>query len=365
MDTLFGEGPLKIVVFVVVLLGLLALAFWLVRRFGAGRLGSGAARGRQPRLAVIDQANVDGRRRLVLIRRDNIEHLLIIGGPSDVVVEQNIVRAATASREGTAVRPPAADTLPRAVPLGEDSMWSPQPEPEEKAEATPRVEPPPLRAEPRPQRPPMASEEPMSWPGERPSEPQAPAAPPQAPPPPATLPFARERKPRGADPLADLAEELSRVPAVSESAEQRRMPRLQPATPSPEPAPKSPADQNLSEMAQRLEAALRRPAKGDDTRTAAGAPKSEPASEPSTAAPPSRSDAMLRRPFKGDDLRAPLSPPKPATEPAAPAADEASADSATGARGRGGGDKGAGGKSFYDSLEEEMASLLNRPSSKP
>jgi hypothetical protein len=52
-------------------------------------------------------------------------------------------------------------------------------------------------------------------------------------------------------------------------------------------------------------------------------------------------------------------------EPTTPAADEASADSATGARGRGGDAKGAGGKSFYDSLEEEMASLLNRPSSKP
>jgi flagellar protein FliO/FliZ len=366
MDTLFGEGPLKIVLFVVVVLGLLALAFWLVRRFGGGRLGSGAARGRQPRLAVIDQANVDGRRRLVLIRRDNIEHLLIIGGPSDVVVEQNIVRAATAAREGVAVRPPAADTLPRAVPLGEESVWPPQPEPGQKAEATPRVEPPPLRAEPR--RPPMASEEPMSWPGDESSEPQAPAAPPQAAPlpaaPPPALPFARERKPRGADPLADLAEELSRVPAASESAEQRRMPRLQPAPP-PEPAPKSPADQNLSEMAQRLEAALRRPAKGDDARTAAGAPKSEPASEPLTAAPSSRSDAMLRRPFKGDDLRAPLSPPKPVTEPTTPAADEASADSATGGRGRGSDAKGAGGKSFYDSLEEEMASLLNRPSSKP
>jgi len=165
MDTLFGEGPLKILVFVIVVLGLLALVFWLMRRFGGGRLGSGAARGRQPRLAVIDQANVDGRRRLVLIRRDNIEHLLIIGGPSDVVVEQNIVRAATAPREGAAVRPPAADTLPRAVPLGEDSMWPPEPEPAQKAEATPRVEPP-LRAEPRPQRPPMASEEPMLWPGE-------------------------------------------------------------------------------------------------------------------------------------------------------------------------------------------------------
>ena len=108
LDTLFGEGQsgLKILFFVIVVLVLLALAFWLLRRFGAGRLGGGAARGRQPRLAVIDQATVDGRRRLVLIRRDNVEHLLIIGGPTDVVVEQNIVRAAAALREAAPARPP-------------------------------------------------------------------------------------------------------------------------------------------------------------------------------------------------------------------------------------------------------------------
>ena len=125
MDSLFGEGQvgLKVVLFVIVVLGLLALAFWLLRRFGGGRLGGGAARGRQPRLAVIDQASVDGRRRLVLIRRDNVEHLLIIGGPSDVVVEQNILRAATAPREKGPARPPA---MPR---VGEDSMWPLQPEP--------------------------------------------------------------------------------------------------------------------------------------------------------------------------------------------------------------------------------------------
>jgi hypothetical protein len=45
---------------------------------------------------VIDSAAVDGRRRLVLIRRDNIEHLLMIGGQTDVVIEPNIVRAAEA-----------------------------------------------------------------------------------------------------------------------------------------------------------------------------------------------------------------------------------------------------------------------------
>src|SRR5262249_42261707 len=125
MDTVFSEGQsgLKVVLFVIVLLGLLALAFWLLRRFGAGRLVSGATRGRQPRLAVIAQATVDSRRGLVLIRRDNVEHLLIIGGPSDVVVEQNIARAAPAQRETGRARPPA---MPRA-PVGEDSMWPLQP----------------------------------------------------------------------------------------------------------------------------------------------------------------------------------------------------------------------------------------------
>jgi flagellar protein FliO/FliZ len=79
MDTLFGEGQsgLTVVLFVIVVLGLLALAFWLLRQFGSGRV-SATTRGRQPRLAVIDQATVDSRRRLVLIRRDNVEHLLII-----------------------------------------------------------------------------------------------------------------------------------------------------------------------------------------------------------------------------------------------------------------------------------------------
>src|SRR5262245_57977831 len=82
-NLLEGPGALTTVIAVVVVLILLALAFWLVRRFGGGRLGGGTTRGRQPRLAVIDQATVDGRRRLVLIRRDNVEHLLIIGGPTD------------------------------------------------------------------------------------------------------------------------------------------------------------------------------------------------------------------------------------------------------------------------------------------
>src|ERR1700751_3535122 len=77
----------------VAVLALIGVVLWLVRRFAGSRLGASTQRGRMPRLAVIDAAAVDGRRRLVLVRRDNVEHLLMIGGPSDIVVEQNIVRA--------------------------------------------------------------------------------------------------------------------------------------------------------------------------------------------------------------------------------------------------------------------------------
>src|SRR5262249_60676117 len=110
LDTVFGEGQtgLKVFLFVIVVLALLALAFWLVRRFAGGRLGGGAARGRQPRLALIDQATVDGRRRLVLIPRDNVEHLLIIGGPTRVGGGPNTPRAPAAGRGGGAPPPPPA-----------------------------------------------------------------------------------------------------------------------------------------------------------------------------------------------------------------------------------------------------------------
>src|SRR3954463_13528948 len=111
-EALFGtEMPLALRFFIafVIVLALIGAAAYLVRRFGATALNAAvAARGRQPRLAVIDAATIDGRRRLVLIRRDNVEHLVMIGGPTDVVIEANIVRAAAPGREATPARAPAA-----------------------------------------------------------------------------------------------------------------------------------------------------------------------------------------------------------------------------------------------------------------
>jgi flagellar protein FliO/FliZ len=389
----------KALLVLAVVIGLIVVVFWLVRRFGGDRLGSGATRGRQPRLAVIDAAMVDGRRRLVLIRRDNVEHLLIIGGPTDVVVEQNIVRAAGAPREMAPARPPAApDALPRAVPLGEGTMWPLQPEPAPRPEsavrldAPPRLEPAPRaeprgeplpriepvsRAEPMPRAEPAARHEPTSRPEAAP-RPQRPPPTPMVEEPvqwsaePEPQPPARERRPRPVDPLAGLAEELARAPMPIEPAnigerqtearqveqrqvEQRqplrRQPRPQavpPAAPAPPAAPPAPAadaqfnssaDQNLAEMAQRLEAALRRPVKTDDGRAAAqAAPRAapEPAPTETEEDPPAPARAAandMPRVVRAGPARADAKPATP--------------------------------KSLYDSLEQEMASLLGRPNTKP
>jgi flagellar biogenesis protein FliO len=242
MNSLFGaELPTAVnfVIAFVVVLVLIGAATWLVRRLGVTQLDA-AARGRQPRLAVIDSAAVDGRRKLVIVRRDNVEHLLMIGGPTDVVVETNIVRAA-AAREALGARNGGAETVPRAMPLPEPTPWPLQPESAPAAAHALRID----------RGPRVVADEPSSW--DAPAEAAAMQAPPV-------------RAVRHNDTLAGLAAELSR-PAPEAAAAARAGPAepAQAAAPPTVPAAASPlhaasaADQSLAEMAQRLEAALRRP----------------------------------------------------------------------------------------------------------
>ena len=231
MNGLFGlELPTSVnfVIAFVVVLALIGAATWLVRRFGAPRLDAGA-RNRQPRLAVLDSAAIDGRRKLVIIRRDNVEHLLMIGGPSDVVVETNIVRAAAAvARETPAVRANGGEPLPRAMPLPDTTQWPLQPEPV--VPAAPQWNAPPEQPAPAPA---PAVRAPREAPVVMPA-----AEPPQAAP--AALPV------RPVQPAA------VRAPAPSPS------PRVAPVV-QIDPQVAAANDQNLANMAHQLEAALRRP----------------------------------------------------------------------------------------------------------
>lgn len=52
---------------------------------------------RGQRLGISEYHELDKLRRLVLIRRDNVEHLIMIGGPQDLVVESGITTSAMAA----------------------------------------------------------------------------------------------------------------------------------------------------------------------------------------------------------------------------------------------------------------------------
>jgi hypothetical protein len=331
----------------IAVLALIGVAAWVVRRYANNRLGANTQRGRMPRLAVIDAAAVDGRRRLVLVRRDNVEHLLMIGGPSDIVVEPNIVRAMP-NRDQMAPRPAVGEQPPRIAPLP-DTAWNDEaarsdarsadsfdhhPEPQ-------MPEPPPRPARPsfadeirRPAPPPMPMPERRSDPltgfapesisgRPEPAPPRLPRNEPLMPRPQRELPKAPPV--REAPPIRDVlpgreSSPAREAPPIREALPGRDTPPVRetparaperaaappPPPPPPAPAPSS-ADQNLAEMAQRLEAALRRPAE----------PVAPPVAPETPPARTSRSE-----------------PPAPTPAPQ---------------------------KSGFENIEDEMASLLGRP----
>ena len=302
----------------VAVLALIGLAAWLVRRFAGNRLGANTNRGRMPRLAVIDAAAVDGRRRLVLVRRDNIEHLLMIGGPTDIVVESNIVRAMP-GRDQMPQRPAGAEPPPRIAPLP-DTGWSDGngARSDLRSDAFDHAEPQMPEPPPRPVRPSFVDEvrRPAPAMSERRSDPLSGFTPePLGSPLGSPLGGRPEPRPelRG-EPMPSRVTSRNE-PAMPRPARPSEAPKVPPVraperatTPPPMPAP-STADQNLAEMAQRLEAALRRPA-GD------------------TVAPPVAPEPPPGRPARSEQSMAP-----PVAAP----------------------------KSGFENLEDEMASLLGRP----
>lgn len=70
-------------------LGLVLLAAWAMRRFGLAGIAQPKA-GTARRLSVVEARTLDARRQLVLVRRDNVEHLLVLSPAGETVVEAGI-----------------------------------------------------------------------------------------------------------------------------------------------------------------------------------------------------------------------------------------------------------------------------------
>jgi flagellar protein FliO/FliZ len=393
MSGSFGSFVPMLVGALVVVLIAAGGAIFLVRRFGAGGGREGMARGRPSRLAMVDSTPIIDGRKLVIVRRDNVEHLLLIGGATDVLVEGNIARASAHAGApllgdvpagAAAPEPPARVAAPEPVtrtpephslPLAEGAKWPLAPEPVQRSKRPsedgarwplqPHSEPAAHSAEPRATEPapsPLRSAEPAP-PPMRAVEPEPAAA--KQPAPVADDAKAKEDVAAPTDHFAELAAALQR-PTGSES---------KPPSPMRPSAPVgSAADSNLTDMAHRLEAALRRPLSAAGT---TAPPRLEPRRPPpsfaATPSPPRTSPTVdLPRmpprltpeprqasepapggePHVTPDLRIAPEPrltpePRLAAEPR-PASEPKPEGSPT--------DTPA-----FESLEREMASLLGRP----
>jgi hypothetical protein len=119
---MFGLDPVRvalIVVGAVVVIGAIVVALRIV----AARQSRGPSRPKAQfpgssggRIAVLESRNVDASRQLVLVRCDDVEHLIVIGGPADLVVENDVKKVrpqAPAARPTHPLQPaPAAQQTP-------------------------------------------------------------------------------------------------------------------------------------------------------------------------------------------------------------------------------------------------------------
>ena len=120
-----------------IVLILILLLAWILKKVNT--LSSRVGReGADPRLSVREAIQVDHKRRLVLIRRDNVEHLVLIGGDNDLLVEHHIPPLAHAQQQpGPMMRPapvrpgPAEQTVAPGVvaPAGALPAMAAEPKP--------------------------------------------------------------------------------------------------------------------------------------------------------------------------------------------------------------------------------------------
>ena len=102
---------LRFILVLIFVLGLVLVLGWVLKRFG---ISKGTLTGKGRRLGVIDTALLGPKHRLVLVRRDDVEHLVLLGPNACAVVESGIgggrqsfqamVKAEEAETHGTATK---------------------------------------------------------------------------------------------------------------------------------------------------------------------------------------------------------------------------------------------------------------------
>ncbi len=80
---------LRFFLVLVLVLGLIVGFGWLLKRLGIGD-GARGPLTRRRRLGTIESAALDSRHKVVLVRRDDVEHLVLVGPNTSQVIESGI-----------------------------------------------------------------------------------------------------------------------------------------------------------------------------------------------------------------------------------------------------------------------------------
>ena len=114
------ESYLRFILALVFVLALIGVLAWVARRYGFGGR-PGPRNHRDRRLEIVETRVIDGKRRLVLLRRDHVEHLVLMGPTSEIVIEQGIA----GQTEFSAERGPAGEGVDAAAALAVKSGPAP------------------------------------------------------------------------------------------------------------------------------------------------------------------------------------------------------------------------------------------------
>jgi flagellar protein FliO/FliZ len=106
------DGYFRFILALIFVIGLIALFAALARRAGWGFPSSAIKRADSRRLGVVEVTPLDGRRRMILVRRDGVEHLLLIGPTSELVIETGIPAGGSDFRQALNEATPATNSEP-------------------------------------------------------------------------------------------------------------------------------------------------------------------------------------------------------------------------------------------------------------
>jgi flagellar protein FliO/FliZ len=79
---------LRFILVLIFVLGLVLALGWVLKRSG---ISGSAVAGKGKRLGIVETAFLGPKHRLILVRRDEVEHLVLVGPTSNTLIESGIV----------------------------------------------------------------------------------------------------------------------------------------------------------------------------------------------------------------------------------------------------------------------------------